>query len=163
MLIRDATPDDLPFLERMWHTAAFWQPEVFVMSVDDARQIPEIARYIDGWGRPGDVGLIAEEDELPLGAAWYRTFSADDPGYGFVDDDTPELAIAVDAEARRRGVATSLLDALITRARDEGKPALSLSVNTDNPSRQIYERCGFVDVRSDDGSFVMVRDLRAPI
>jgi GNAT superfamily N-acetyltransferase len=161
MLIRDATSDDLPFLERMWHTAAFWQPEVFVLSVEDARRIPEIARYLVDLTRPGDVALVATEDGVQLGAAWYRLFSSDEPGYGFIDEATPELGIAVDAAARRRGVATSLLEALIERARSEGSPALSLSVNAGNPSRRIYVRCGFTDVRVDDGSYVMVRDLRS--
>ena len=161
MLIRDAKPDDFAFLERMWHAAAFWQPEVFALSIEDARRVPEIARYIEGFGRAGDVALIAEDGGAPVGAVWYRRFTVDDPGYGFVDEDTPEVAIAVDTPARGRGVGTALMEALIDRAKREGLTALSLSVNADNPSRRIYVRSGFTDVRCDDGSFVMLRDLRS--
>jgi GNAT superfamily N-acetyltransferase len=157
--IRDATPSDLGFLERMWHTAAFWRPEVFVLSVEDARAIPEIARYITGWGRPGDVALIAEDDDGPLGAAWYRSFTDEEPGYGFVDEETPEIAIAVNTDARGTGVGTALMKALLDRATSDGLLALSLSVNAENPSRRIYQRFGFTDIRSDDDSYVMVRTL----
>lgn len=160
--IRDATPADLSFLRKMWHTAAFWQPEVFVMTEAEALRIPEIARYIEGWGRRGDVALVAEIDGEPVGAAWYRSFDADEPGYGFVDGSTPEVAIAVEREARGLGIATALLSALIDRARADGVAALSLSVNADNPSRRIYLRAGFTDVREEDGSYVMALLLRAP-
>jgi GNAT superfamily N-acetyltransferase len=157
--IRDATAADHPFLKKMWHTAAFWQPDVFVMSEADALAVPEIARYIEGWGRAGDVAVIAEIEGEPAGAAWYRTFTAAEPGYGFVDESVPELAIAVERDARRRGVATLLMAALIDRARDAGVSSLSLSVNAGNPSREIYLRAGFVDIREEDGSYVMALAL----
>jgi GNAT superfamily N-acetyltransferase len=160
LLIREATPDDLPFLHEMWHTAAFWQPEVFSIPAEQALEIDEIARYIAGWGRDGDVALVATADDRPIGAVWFRSFPATRPGYGFVDTSTPELAIAVVGEARRRGVATALLDAMIDVARGRGVRALSLSVNATNPSRRIYQRAGFVDVPSpDEDSYVMVLEL----
>jgi GNAT superfamily N-acetyltransferase len=154
--IREATPDDIAFLTEMWHAAAFWQPERFTMTVDDALATPEIARYIADWGRDGDLALLAEDDGKQLGAAWYRRFTREEPGYGFVDENTPEIAIAVVGEARGRGLGTVLLEALIARARAEGLPGLSLSVNEDNPSRRIYERAGFTDVSRDDNSYVML-------
>jgi GNAT superfamily N-acetyltransferase len=149
----------MDFLRRMWHMAAFWQPDVFVMSEAEALAVPEIARYIDGLGRDGDLALVAEMDGNPVGAAWYRMFPADEPGYGFVDEQTPEIAIAVEPEARGRGIATALLDALAAHARDAGIGALSLSVNADNPSRRIYLRAGYADVRDEDGSYVMLLSL----
>jgi GNAT superfamily N-acetyltransferase len=159
VLIRRASQDDHPFLLEMWHTAAFWQPEVFQLSVADALDVPDLARYIVGFGRDGDLALIAEIDGRQVGAAWYRMFTAEEPGYGFVDATTPELGIAVVPAVRRRGVATALLEALAAAARRDGIGALSLSVNADNPSRRLYERAGFVDVRDDDGSYVMVLRL----
>jgi hypothetical protein len=36
---------------------------------------PRIARYVKGWGRPGDEAVIAlGDDGRRLGAAWYRLF-----------------------------------------------------------------------------------------
>ena len=39
--------------------------------------------------------LIAMEGGNRLGAAWLRLFPASAPGYGFVDEQTPELTISV--------------------------------------------------------------------
>ena len=157
--IIDAGPDDQPFLDEMWHTAAFWQPEVFVMDADEALHIPEIVRYLADPDRAGDVALIATEHDERLGAAWFRLFSADEPGYGFVADDVPELAIAIVGGARGRGVGTALLEHLIDRARADGYRAISLSVNHTNPARHLYRRLGFETVGGDEDSFTMVRQL----
>jgi ribosomal protein S18 acetylase RimI-like enzyme len=114
---------------------------------------PEVARYLESWGRRGDVGLVAEDDEgCPLGAAWFRLMR----GYGFVDERTPELTVAVEPHARGRGVGTALLRALIDRAEAAGFPALSLSVEEDNPAIRLYERLGFVPVAKTGNAWTMV-------
>ena len=66
-----------------------------------------------------------------------------DPGYGFVDEGTPEVSLGVRAEARGRGVGTSLLTALVREAGRRGLAALSLSIEPDNPAVRLYERLGF--------------------
>jgi ribosomal protein S18 acetylase RimI-like enzyme len=70
----------------------------------------------------------------------------DDHGYGFVATDVPELSIGVTADERGRGVGTALLEELLAQARATGHPAVSLSVETDNPAVRLYERLGFVRV-----------------
>ncbi len=119
-----------------------------------------MARYLCGWGRHGDSALIAGEDDGPVGAAWYRLFPEGEPGYGFVATDVPELSIGVAADARGRGIGTLLLDALIADARNGGFPALSLSVEPDNPAVRLYERAGFSRVPSNGGSWTMLLTLR---
>lgn len=65
---------------------------------------PQIAYYASGFGRrAGDIGFIAEAGGEPIGAPWVRLLQAEDPGYGYVDDDTPELTIAVTPEMERPG------------------------------------------------------------
>ena len=104
----------------------------------------ELAQYLTGWMRPGDAGVIAIEDGVPAGAAWWRHFSSDSPGYGYVADDVPELGMAVLEPFRRRGAAGALLDELISRARADGLRAVSLSVEDGNSvARLLYERRGF--------------------
>jgi GNAT superfamily N-acetyltransferase len=140
----------------MWHTAAFWDPDRFVLAEDDALAVPELAAYIVGWGRDGDVAIVAIDGDRRLGAVWHRLFPADRPGYGFVDEAIPELALAVRPDARGRGVGASLLAALVRRARDDGRPGLSLSVSDGNPSRRLYDRAGFQEVGHDGSSATMV-------
>ena len=122
--------------------------------------VPENARYIDGWGRPGDVARYAlDPRDEPVGAAWYRTFTADAPGYGYVSDDVPELSIAVYPEFRGQRVGTLLLGALVARAERDGVRALSLSVSRENRARRLYARLGFEVVAEHDATLTMLLDL----
>jgi len=120
---------------------------------------PHLARYVRGWGRRGDGGVIAEEAGGRVGACWYRLFPADEPGYGFVDERTLELGIAVVADRRRRGVGRALLGAALSDAASEGFAAISLSVEPDNPSRLLYAQFGFVQVGMVEGSWTMRAEL----
>ena len=121
-----------------------------------------LTRYHEGWGRPGDAGVIAELDGVPVGAAWYRLFTADEPGYGFVDEKIPELGIAVEPLHRRKGIGGDAAAGAHVQAREEGFPALSLSVAAHNRSRMMYQRVGFEKVGEDDGgSWTMVVKLVA--
>ncbi len=71
----------------------------------------------------------------------------------------PEVSMGVERPSRSRGVGTLLLDALITASREAGLPALSLSVETDNYARGLYERFGFDQVGSTGGSLTMILHL----
>jgi hypothetical protein len=88
--LRPAEASDEPFLREMLYLALFvppGQPPLPQSVLAD----PAIARYVEGWGtRSGDSGLIALVQRVPVGAAWLRFFPASDPGYGFVDERTPE-------------------------------------------------------------------------
>jgi ribosomal protein S18 acetylase RimI-like enzyme len=118
---------------------------------DAAFAKPHIRRYLDGWGRVGDGAVIAvTEDGQRLGAAWYRLFPAEDPGWGFVAPDVPEIGIGVAMTARGMGIGGALLDALLTLAREQGYRAVSLSVDRQNPAQRLYQRNGFRDAGVSD-------------
>lgn len=114
------------------------------------------AMYLAGWPRQGDYGLVAERD-VPLGAAWYRTYTEEEHGYGFVDVSVPELSIAVIASHRHQGIGRLLLVGLIEASEVQGHAALSLSVNIANPARRLYESVGFQAVETRDSGMTMVR------
>ena len=116
-------------------------------------------RYVIGWGRDGDAGVVALDDGFPAGAAWYRLFTADEPGYGFVDESTPELAIAVVPSRRGRGIGELLLASLLDRARADGIRQLSLSVERGNPALRLYEKHGFRVVREVGQTYTMLATL----
>lgn len=159
MNIRPAGPDDVEFLRKMLYEAAAWNPDWPRERMIAALADPILERYHRDWGRPGDGGVIAELDGEPVGAAWYRLFTAEEPGLGFVDEKTPELGIAVAPLHRRRGIGETLLRALMVQAREDGFQALSLSVAVHNRSRMMYERAGFERVRENRESWVMRADL----
>ena len=95
-MIRPAGAQDLPFLRDMLRHAYYarWGTEADV----------PLERYVAGWGRRGDNALVAIDEFQPVGAAWYRLFEAEEPGYGFVDEETPELTIAIVPSRRGRGL-----------------------------------------------------------
>ena len=146
VVLRRGGAQDVRFLRDMLHHAYYWKERQ-----PDAGPGP-VQLYVKAWGRPGDTAVIALVDGFPVGAAWFRLFTQDAPGYGFVDAQTPELAIAVVPSARGKGVGTALLDALVERARGEGHDAISLSVDRhNNGAIALYGQHGFrqVDETSD--------------
>ncbi len=159
-LIRRATPEDAAFLREMLAVAADWRPDAGVRSAAAIMGVPALAHYIAGWPAERDVGFVADEGR-PLGAAWWRFFSEHDPGYGFVDEATPEMSIGVVEEARGRGLGTLLIQALISEAQRRALPALSLSVEPDNPAASLYQRLGFVTVGRAGSSLTMILHLVA--
>ncbi len=121
---------------------------------------PQVARYLDGWPRADDDGLVAETPEgEAVGAVWWRRFGVSEPGYGFVSDEIPELTVAVARAWRRRGVGTLLLNGALREAAARGVPALSLSVEDRNPARRLYARGGFEIRARNGGAWTMVRTL----
>lgn len=159
MNTRPAGPDDVEFLKKMLYEAAAWNPDWPREQVIQALADPILERYHRGWGRPGDAGVIAEIKGEAVGAAWFRLFTDDEPGHGFVDERTPELGIAVLPLYRRKGIGETLLRALMSEARQQGFTALSLSVAPHNRSRMMYERAGFRKVGEEGESWVMRADL----
>ncbi len=155
MVIRRGGRLDVRFLRDMLHHAYYWRER------EPGEGATPVSLYVKGWGRPGDTALIALDEGFPVGAAWYRLFTRARPGYGFVDEETPELAIAVVPSRRGRGLGEALLDALCERARSEGFRALSLSVARDNQALvSFYEKHGFARVHEDgDDSVTMRRAL----
>jgi len=126
----------------------------------DLEDLP-VGRYVDRWGRPGDTAVVLIERFRPVGVAWYRLFKSSEPGYGFVDEDTPELTIAVVPSCRGKGYGAGLLEALLDRARVDGYDQISLSVESDSPAVKLYERHGFETVVQRGEASVMVADLTA--
>ena len=136
VMIRPIRLADEPFL---WQCMALAAHEP---SAEAVAAIPSAARYLTGWGRPGDFGLIAEVDDVPGGAIWARQFTPAENPHVYVDEHTPELVLAVLPELRGRGVGRRLLHALAERARNR-HPALCLTVRAQNPAMKLYERVGF--------------------
>ena len=158
--IRPAVASDAGFLADMLVEAVNWSAQWPPKSRDRILSAPDTAHYVAGWPRDADLGVLAEADGQPVGAAWLRFQPATDPGYGFVAADVPELTIGVAAGWRGRGVGRALLRAIAGQARARGIARISLSVERKNYAQRLYLSEGYRVVDSSDAqSDTMIKDL----
>lgn len=144
--VREAAAADEALLRAYLRLAIFRAPGAAPLP-DGLEREPHLARYVDGWGRRGDAGVVALDDAgSDVGAAWLRLWTPPEVGYGFLDAATPELSMAVRPEARGRGIGSALARQLLARAGGQ-YTAVSLSVTAENPARRLYARLGFVEVQ----------------
>jgi GNAT superfamily N-acetyltransferase len=151
-VIRRGNRQDVRFLKDMLRHAFYWRSGGTI-------EESSLWRYVAGWGRRGDAAVIALEGGFPIGAAWFRLFPGDEPGFGFVDEQTPEVAVAVVPSRRGRGIGSELMDSLLELAKEQGYSALSLSVADDSPAMHVFEKHGFERTQQTDGSWTMRADL----
>ena len=154
-MTRRGNRQDVRFLKDMLRHAFYWRSGG---EIEDA----SLWRYVSGWGRKGDTAVVALEEGFPIGAAWYRLFTRDEPGFGFVDEQTPEIAIAVVPSRRGRGTGHELLHALVDVAREQGFAALSLSTADESPAMHMFAHQGFEKTQQTDGSWTMRLNLQQP-
>ena len=158
-VIRNATAGDGEFLADMLVAAVNWSPAWKPRSRRRVLAAPATARYIAGWPRGTDLGVIAEAGPGAVGAAWVRFFTAEDPGYGFVAPGVPELTVGVAAAWRGQGAGRSLLRAVAARAAAAGIGRISLSAERANFARGLYRSEGYTVAASGPQSDTMVKDL----
>lgn len=152
--VRPLTASDQPFLWEMLYQSLYvreGEPPFERGILDD----PEIAKYVRDWGRVNDSGFVAvDEDNRPVGAIWLRLLKGEERGFGYVDERTPELGMAVLPEYRGQGIGTALLSRLIEAAGDVYEH-LSLSVAAGNRAIDLYRRAGFEVVGREGDSITM--------
>lgn len=144
--LRRAVKEDAAFLADMLFEALFVPPgePPFERSV---LTDPMIARYITGFpSGTQDLGIVAMIDGQPVGAVWSRLFAPDSPGYAWVDDETPELSIAILPTHQGSGIGTALLTALLAALAENGVERTSLSVDGRSRAFDLYTRLGFEQV-----------------
>lgn len=163
--LRPATSDDGTFLAEMTLEAFNWDPERPALTMEQLRADPALSKYVDDWPAAGEQGLVAEITGGPgqplAGAAWWRFFSAESPGYGFVAADIPEISLGVAPSWRGRGVGRALLRGLLELARAAEVERISLSVERANFAAGLYTAEGFEIVDGDENADTMVKTLGA--
>lgn len=161
LMIREGSSTDLAFLRSMLYEAVYWRSLQTHTNpaIEDGLAAPGVGIALEGWGREGDTAVICSLADVPVGAAWYRKYQEPDTIRGYIDHETPVLVLAVHEEHRRCGIGTKLLRALLTKARDQSVPRISLMVSQDNPAYTLYRACGFeLHARVGD-SFLMTRRI----
>src|SRR2546423_15565473 len=148
-MLRPVGIHDVRFLRDMLRHAYHWR-------MSEAAERP-VYRYVQNWGRAGHAGALALGGPPADGAAWYRPLHADQPGFGFVAQQTPELPIALVPSRRGKGAGKELLEALLARAREDGYASVSLSAATGQTA--YYERFGFETVQETEHAVTMLARL----
>ena len=158
MRIRPVSPPDLAFLAEMTLLAAIPPGPL----PEGAAGLARVRRWTEGWGRPGDLGVVAWDGDERIGAAWCRfqdeAIVRADGGAAMA-----EIAIAVVPSRRSRGVGGELLAALGNEAARHGHQDLCLTVGAANPALRLYERAGFTTVSRVGGRVAMATRLPAHV
>jgi ribosomal protein S18 acetylase RimI-like enzyme len=144
-----------------WLHHSLWDPPPAPPRARAVLERPEVRIYAEGWGRPGDVGVVAEVDNRDVGGCWMRRFTGG-VGLSYVDDQTPQLGIALLPEFRRMGHGQTLLMTALHLAREAGYRQVSACVHPANPAAALYERGGFRAVGERNGYRLMLTEL-APL
>ena len=156
MITRPLKTEDEPLLAHATLGNLNWSEERF--TEQDLKSRPEFGHYTQLVLGRGDFGFVAERADEVVGVVWALFLPADDPGYGFLEDSTPEVSLWVREDSRGRGVGTLLLRQLQQEAATRGIARLSLSVEADNHAKRLYASEGFMQVagREHDGVMVWV-------
>jgi [ribosomal protein S18]-alanine N-acetyltransferase len=157
--IRHGNSDDISFLWEMLYQAIY-VPEGQTPPPKEIMNEPHINQILDGWGRSGDLSLIAvDTSNQPVGAVWIRLFDDENKTFGYVDRETPILGIALQPHVRGKGIGTLLIEEVLKRAKELGYKKISLSVDPNNPALRLYERYGFEKIGVDGTSWDMITEL----
>jgi phosphinothricin acetyltransferase len=137
-IVRPATPADLPAILAIYNDAVVNTTAIWNDSVVD---IDNRIAWFEARARAGYPVLVAE---LEGAVAGYGSFGDFRPFDGYRH--SVEHSVYVAAEARRRGIASALLVALVERARALGKHVMIAGIAADNSaSLRLHAAHGFVE------------------
>jgi L-amino acid N-acyltransferase len=141
LIIRSATESDraavLELAPRLREGVAPWRPDAGVSAAVRGWVEGSLGAMSDG----DQAVLVAELDGLLVG---FVTLSSVRHWSGELDAWIGELVVHPDAEGR--GMGTSLVEAVIERAREDGHARISVSTGaTNSRARRLYAKLGFED------------------
>lgn len=156
--IRDIRPEEYSLLEYFLYDAIYI-PEGTEAPPREVIRQPELSVYIENFGQPDDLCLVAESKGVLLGAVWCRILSGEKRGYGNVSEHTPELAISVKKEFRHQGIGKQLMREMLDLLRKKGYGDVSLSVSRENFAFEMYKSLGFQTVKEQEAEVLMLLEV----
>ena len=134
-----------------------------VLRPDDAGRVAMLhaAGFPDPWSPSAFRDLLAESTSLGLGIEQHGGL------VGFVlvqivAGEADILTIATAPELKRTGIATQLIQGLLTRLGERGIARITLDVAEDNtPARALYDRLGFAEDGRRPNYYTTGRDIPA--
>ncbi len=155
--IREIQPNEYDFLWQMLYQAIYSPTQIVPEAIIHE---PSLSKYVASFGQAGDHSFVLSADGQLVGAAWARLLVGEHKGYGFVDDSTPELSMAIEPAFRGKGYGQLLVTKLIEKLSDCGYDQLSLSVDKRNRAINLYRRLGFCVVSEDKTACTMLRKIK---
>ena len=138
VIIRPATEADLGAIAEIYNDAVLTTTAIWDDAVVDAENRKA---WMEARQKQNYPVLVAEEDSVVVGYGSFGDFRAFD-GYRF----SVEHSVYVREGIRRRGVASSLLAALIDKARELGKHVMIAGIAADNEaSLRLHAKLGFIE------------------
>lgn len=157
-MIRSIKPNEIKFLEEMLYEVLY-VPEEEPPQPRSVIYVPEIYMYIKDWGKPFDCSYVALNNDALIGAIWGRLYKQPETGYGYIDDETPEISIAVKKEFRGKGIGARLIEVIAREYLKLNMKAISLSVDKRNKALSLYVRAGFEIVAENGTAWTMKKIL----
>lgn len=155
-IIREMKKEEYGLLEEFLYQAIFQKDSENLIPREEIEK-PTLRVYIDSFGeKPDDYCLCAEENGKVVGAVWVRII----PGFGSVDDRTPEFAISMLPEARGKGIGTELMRAMIRHLKVRGYEKTSLAVQKANYALRMYKKVGFEIIDENEEEYIMIHKLQ---
>jgi ribosomal protein S18 acetylase RimI-like enzyme len=156
--IRPIKSSEIYLLEDFLYNAVFQKDESkpIPRSVVDE---PSVKVYIEDYGRPDDLCLVAESDGKVIGCVWTRILDGIVKGFGNLDSETPEFAISVLKDFRGYGIGTALMKTMLELLKKHGFKKTSLAVQKENYAVKMYKKLGFRILRETDEEYIMVCEL----
>jgi len=159
VVIRGIRPSEFPLIEDFMYEAIY-HPDPSHPYPKAVIYYSQVRVYWDNWGNgTDDHCLIALADDKPIGAVWIRIFHGELKGCGYIDEHTPEVAIALFEEYRNQGIGTEMMNQMMALMRGKGYQQVSLSITKGNPAIRLYERLGFKVVDENEEDYIMLMDL----
>jgi L-amino acid N-acyltransferase YncA len=139
MIIRQATDADLPAILAIYNHAVEHTTAVFEYRAQTIETRREWFRAKQAASLPV---FVASDGDRVLGFATYGPFRAW-PAYKY----SVELSVYVDVNARRQGVGTELVRAVVADTRARELHVVMAGITADNAiSLRLHQRLGFVEV-----------------
>ena len=160
IVIRELSSSEKPILKEMVYEAIYL-PDDAKRLPKEVVKIPEITAYIKNFGKKkDDYCLVAELNDKIIGAIWVRVIGGKTKGYGYVDNQTPEFAMALFKDYRGQGFGTLMLQHMIEYLKSAGYKQASLSVDKENFAVKIYKKFGFEIINENENDYLMIIKLQ---
>ena len=153
--IRELDKKEISVLDDFLYEAIFLPDDSIVLPRNIIEK-PELQVYIENWGKPDDLCLVAECENKIVGAVWTRIMN----DYGHIDNQTPSLAISLYKNYRNKGIGTAIMEAILRLLKSKGYSQVSLAVQKENYAVKMYKKVGFKIVNQNSEEYIMLCTLQ---